>query len=144
METYKGRDGLLRFVDACYQNQEKYTKDALGDARKSDVIAVFADIAENAGLFDADGDEGLTKEKFVQEIDDWEKAVKPAYAEHKIALSYGVYGTPKHVIDDSLVTDTESVWGPDEWTEKLKSSGISTTKKRGYDSIKGSSDTTDP
>ena len=47
---------------------------------------------EQAAVVKSVGD-SLTKEKFVQEIDDWEKAVKPAYAEHKIALSYGVYGT---------------------------------------------------
>ena len=52
---------------------------------------------------------------------DWESAVKPAYAEHKVALSYGVYGTPKHVIDGELVPDTESAWGAVEWAEKLKS-----------------------
>ncbi|MGK3754268.1 MAG: hypothetical protein ACI8RD_006577, partial [Bacillariaceae sp.] len=29
-------------------------------------------------------------------------------------------GAPKNVIDDKLVEDTESAWGPDEWAEKLK------------------------
>ena len=49
------------------------------------------------------------------------QAVKPAYTEHKVALGYGVYGTPKHVIDGKLVPDTESAWGAVEWAEKLKS-----------------------
>lgn len=113
-----GRDAFLRFVDACYQNQEKYSLDTLVDPRRSEVIAVFAEIAENAGLLDTDSD-GLTKEKFIKEINDKEKAFKPAYTEHKLALSYGVFGTPKNVIDETLIPDTESLWGPDEWAQKL-------------------------
>ena len=90
---------------------------ALGDARKSDVDAVFATIAEKAGVLD----DGFTKEAFLADLHDWESAVKPAYTEHKIALGYGVYGTPKHVIDGKLVPDTESAWGAADWAEKLKS-----------------------
>jgi hypothetical protein len=52
-------------------------------------------------------------------MNDWETAVKPAYAEHKIALGFGVYGTPKHVINDVLVADTDSEWGVPEWTQVL-------------------------
>ena len=63
----------------------------------------------------------ILKEAFLADLHDWESAVKPAYAEHKIALGYGVYGTPKHVIDGKLVPDTESAWGAAEWAEKLKS-----------------------
>ena len=66
-------------------------------------------------------DDAFTKEAFLADLHDWESAVKPAYAEHKIALGYGVYGTPKHVIDGKLVPDTESAWGAAEWAEKLKS-----------------------
>ena len=111
---------------------------ALGDARKSDVDAVFATIAEKSGVLDGT----FTKEAFLADLHDWESAVKPAYTEHKVALGYGVtcrcgnqrrvdgvltwssaqvYGTPKHVIDGELVPDTESAWGPAEWAEKLKS-----------------------
>jgi hypothetical protein len=115
VETYKGREALLKYVDACFTNQDRYMNAALGDARKSEINAVFATIADEAGLLDQD----FTKETFLQEIDDWEKAVKPAYTEHKIALSYGVYGTPKQVINEELVPDTESSWGADEWAEKL-------------------------
>jgi hypothetical protein len=115
VESCKGRAALLKFVDACFENQEMYTNAALGDARKSEIRAVFADIAEKAGVLD----EEFTKEKFLDEIDNWEKAVKPAYAEHKVALGYGVYGTPMQVIAESLVPDTESAWGPEEWAEKL-------------------------
>ena len=50
---------------------------------------------------------------------DWEEVVKPAYAEHKIALGYGVFGTPKFVVNEQLVPDTESTWGPDEWRKVL-------------------------
>ena len=91
---------------------------ALGDARKSDVDAVFGTIAEKAGVLD---DDAFTKEAFLADLHDWESAVKPAYAEHKIALGYEVYGTPKHVIDGELVPDTESAWGAADWAEKLKS-----------------------
>ena len=59
---------------------------ALGDARKSDVDAVFATIAEKAGVLD----DVFTKEAFLADLHDWESAVKPAYAEHKVALGHGV------------------------------------------------------
>ena len=59
---------------------------ALGDARKSDVDAVFANIAEKAGVLD----DAFTKEAFLADLHSWESAVKPAYTEHKIALGYGV------------------------------------------------------
>ena len=117
VESRKGRDALLKYVDACFEHQETYMNAALGDARKSDVDAVFANIAEKSGVLDAE----FTKEAFLSSLHDWESSVKPAYAEHKIALGYGVYGTPKHVIDGELVPDTESAWGAVEWAEKLKS-----------------------
>jgi len=116
IESYSGRDALLTFVDACFERQTEFTNAALGDCKKSDVTAVFADIAEKSGLLEGD----LTKEKFFAEANDWQKAVQPAYTEHKVALAYGVYGTPKHVVDEKLVADTESVWGPEEWADKLK------------------------
>ena len=138
VESRKGRDALLKYVDACFEHQETYMNAALGDARKSDVDAVFADIAEKSGVLD----DAFTKEAFLADLHDWESAVKPAYAEHKVALGHGVtcrcrnqrrvdgvdavdrtqvYGTPKHVIDGKLVPDTESAWGAVEWAEKLKS-----------------------
>ena len=117
IETKKGRDALLTYVDACFEDQDLYMNSAIGDARKSEIDGVFATIAEKAGVLDDD----FTKEVFLSELHEWEKAVKPAYAEHKVALGYGVYGTPKHVIDGKLVPDTESAWGAKEWAEKLKS-----------------------
>jgi 2-hydroxychromene-2-carboxylate isomerase len=116
IETKKGRDALMRYVTMCFEKQESYMNAALGDAKKSESDAVFAAVAEAAGVFD----ESFTKEDFLAGMHDWEMAVKPAYAEHKVALGHGVYGTPKYVIDEKLVPDTESAWGPDEWTEKLK------------------------
>ena len=86
-------------------------------AIKSDVDAVFATLAQKAGVLD----DAFTKEAFLADLHDWESSVKPAYAEHKIALGHGVYGTPKHVIDGKLVPDTESAWGAADWAEKLKS-----------------------
>jgi hypothetical protein len=116
IQHYKGRDAMLKFVDGCFESQSQFTDAGLGDCRKSDLIAVFANIAEKCGLLD----EELNREKFIAECNDWEKAVKPAFMEHKVALAYGVYGTPKHVIDEKLVADTDSAWGPDEWIERLK------------------------
>ena len=110
-----GEPSKKKFEDACFENQESFMNAAIGDARKSEISAVFAQIAEKAGLL---GDK-LTREDFLADLSSWEKAVKPAYTEHKVALAYGVYGTPKHVIDEKLVPDTESAWGPDEWSQKL-------------------------
>ena len=93
---------------------------ALGDARKSDIDAVFASLAEGSGVLD----ENFTKKEFLAKLHDWELAVKPAYGEHKIAMGCGVYGTPKHVIDGKLLEDTESAWGAEEWAVKLETIGI--------------------
>eukprot|EP00541_Cyclophora_tenuis_P018971 CAMPEP_0116572276 /NCGR_PEP_ID=MMETSP0397-20121206/18078_1 /TAXON_ID=216820 /ORGANISM="Cyclophora tenuis, Strain ECT3854" /LENGTH=173 /DNA_ID=CAMNT_0004100571 /DNA_START=827 /DNA_END=1345 /DNA_ORIENTATION=+ len=109
--TQLGADARQKFEDMCFENQDSYMNAALGDCRKSDVSAVFADIADKAGLLG----EKLNRQQFIADIESWEKAVKPAYAEHKVALAFGVYGTPKHVINEKLVADTESSWGADEW-----------------------------
>mmetsp|Transcript_6427 Transcript_6427/g.16341 ORF Transcript_6427/g.16341 Transcript_6427/m.16341 type:complete len:210 (+) Transcript_6427:1-630(+) len=140
VETYKGRSSLLKYVDTCFNNQDSYMNSAVGDARKSEIVQIFADIAEKAGVLDEnddeEGEEGddtskmlLTKSKFIQEINDWEKAIKPAYTEHKIALGFAVYGTPKHVIDEKLINDTESDWTADDWMEKLHNEGLLSNKK---------------
>ena len=52
----------------------------------SDPHRVFATIAEKAGVLD----DTFTKEAFLADLHDWESAVKPAYAEHKVALGHGV------------------------------------------------------
>ena len=118
VETKKGREAMFKYVDACFENQESFMNAALGDAKKSEIDAVFADIAEKAGLLDDD----FTREYFIENLHSWENAVKPANTEHKIALAAGAFGTPKHQIDGTLLADTESSWGPDEWAEKLKTS----------------------
>ena len=82
IESYKGRDALLKYVDACFENQNSFMNAAIGDARKSEINAVFASLAKISGVLD----DSFTKEKFLAELHDWEKAVKPAYTEHKIAL----------------------------------------------------------
>lgn len=112
-----GPEARATFEAACFARQEAFMNAALGDARKSEVDAVFADIAASAGLLGG----ALSREDFLAGLHDWERAVKPAYEEHKLALGYGVYGTPKHVIAERLVPDTESSWGPDEWEAKLAS-----------------------
>lgn len=117
VETKKGIDAKLKFVDACFRKQDSYLNAAVGDARPSEVSEVFASIAKEAGALD----DIFTELYFLGKINDWEEAVKPAYTEYKEALAFGVYGTPKHVIGDKgLIADTESSWGADEWAEKLK------------------------
>lgn len=113
----KGPQAKLKFIHACFEHQDKYMNAAIGDARPSQVDAVFASIADQAGVLDK---EDFTADVFLAKLHDWELAVKPAYSEHKEALAYGVYGTPKHVINERLLEDTESAWGPDEWAERLE------------------------
>ena len=112
----KSREQMMAYVHACFAHQELYMNAALGDAKKSEIDAVFADIAERAGVLN----DNFTKQYFLEHLHDWEMAVKPAYTEHKIALGYGVDGTPKHVIEEQLVPDTESAWGATEWMAKLQ------------------------
>lgn len=115
IQTSKGQDQYYKFCDACFENQERYMNAAIGNARKSDIDNVFVDIAQEAGIIQDDAG----RAEMLVGMNDWETAVKPAYAEHKIALGFGVYGTPKHVINDVLVADTDSEWGVPEWTQVL-------------------------
>lgn len=112
----KGDEAKRIFIDACFEHQDTYMNAALPDARPSDVTAAFCKIAKEAGLLDTDD---FTEAFFASHINDWTLAVQPAYTEHKVALGYGVYGTPKHVIDEVLVPDTESSWGPEDWAKKI-------------------------
>ena len=89
---------------------------AIGDARQSEIDGIFVDIAQQAGILPKNAN---SRAEMLVGMHDWEMAVKPAYAEHKIALGYQVYGTPKHVIHNVLVPDTESEWGVAEWTLAL-------------------------
>ena len=119
IERKKGSDAKLAFVDACFANQHRYTNDALDDPKPSEVATIFQSIAQEAGILDGeDGD--FTKDYFLSKVNDFAEAVKPAYSEHKVALSYGVYGTPKNVINERLIDGTESAWGPEEWGKKLE------------------------
>ncbi|CAJ1916622.1 unnamed protein product [Cylindrotheca closterium] len=105
-----GRGALLKYADTCFENQESFMNAAIGDARKSEIKAVFASLAEKAGALD----DSFTKDMFLAELDNCENTVKPAFTEHKIALGHSVYDTPIHVIDEKLVPSTESTWGADE------------------------------
>mmetsp|Transcript_56556 Transcript_56556/g.65204 ORF Transcript_56556/g.65204 Transcript_56556/m.65204 type:complete len:159 (-) Transcript_56556:4-480(-) len=120
IEKVKGKDAMLKYVDACFQHQELFTNKAMidRDAKKSDIDEVFAVIAEKANVFD----EKFTKETFLQNLHSWDMAVQPADTAVKLAYGYGIWGAPKNVIEDKLIiTDgTEKTWGPDEWEEKLK------------------------
>jgi len=114
IEQKKGPEARLTFIDACYKDQPVFMKGAVGDSRPSEIDAIFAGIAKDAGLFDNIFTEGV----FLSMVNDWDTVVKPAWEEHKEALAYGVFGAPKHVIDEVLVPNTESDWGVEEW-EKI-------------------------
>lgn len=128
--TAKGPNAKRHFVDACFRNQDRYLDAAVGDAPPSHVNAIFASIAREAGVLDDDDDDDpgedndsegtFTEAHFLEHLRDWNSAVLPAWTEHKIALAHQVYGTAKFVINDQLVEDTESGWGPDEWEKKLQ------------------------
>ncbi len=124
IEREKGLDAKMRFIDACFEHQHTFSNRALPDPKKSEIKQAFAKIAQQAGLLDDDNasdsdDKKLTFDGFVTQMDDWESVVKPAFDEHKIALSYGVFGTPKHVIHGKIVSDTDSRWGVEEWKARL-------------------------
>ena len=112
IEDRVGPQARLRFIDACFGNQHRYTNDAVGDARPSEVSAIFADLAEEADVFTPE----FTKDMFLEHINDY---LRSAWAEHKIALNYGVYGVPKHVIDGVVLDDTESSWGAEEFKARI-------------------------
>ncbi|CAB9511777.1 expressed unknown protein [Seminavis robusta] len=119
IENNKGADGKHKFITACMEQQESFMNAAVGDARKSEVDLIFANIAQDCGFFDAD--DGFTKDFFLANLHDWELAIKPAWTEHKEALALGVVSTPKQVIDGVLIAESESSWGAQEWQDKLKS-----------------------
>ena len=126
-----GQEAWHAFVDACYEQQHLY-KDELKDARPSELAAVFADIAAGANLFSKtttttnnnNNDSSFTREYFLEHVRNWNEIIKPTYQEHKYALEQGVFGTPKHVIEGTLVPDTQSSWGVHEWQDKLQSMGF--------------------
>jgi len=115
-----GDEARLKFIDACFEQQDIYMNAAVGDARKSEVDAIFAGICEKLGFFE-DSDK-LTKSEFLDKLHDWELATKPAWTEHKEALELGVHGAPKSVIDGVLMANSESDWTPDRWAKALESS----------------------
>lgn len=117
LESKIGPEAKLKFIDACYENQELFMNAAVGDARRSEVDAIFANIAEKCGVLE---EKILTKDEFLGNIHDWDLAVKPAWTDHKRALGLGVFAVPKSVIDGNLITDSDSSWGPEEWGERLK------------------------
>ena len=117
IEKEVGDEAKLAYINEALKQQEKFMNAAVGDARKSEIVAIFASIAQDAGVFN----DTFTKETFIANINDWNKAISPAWSEYKVAVGYGVVGTPKTVINEKLVEDTESAWGPAEWEEKIKS-----------------------
>ena len=84
-----GAEARERFESACWEQQESFMNKALGDARKSEVDAVFASIAESAGVFDADG---FSRDSFMNLLGSWDEAIWPAYQEHKEAMGKALAG----------------------------------------------------
>jgi hypothetical protein len=111
-----GPEARQAFQDKCFEIQERYMNAAIGDSRKSEIEAVFYQIANEAGCFSSTK---MSKEEFCAKLTDWEAVVKPAWLEHKEALYAGSFATPSHVINSEVVQDTESDWGPDDWETKL-------------------------
>jgi 2-hydroxychromene-2-carboxylate isomerase len=121
--THKGPRAKQAFVDACFANQERFHDAAVTDFRPSELAAVFANIAKEAGLLDEGEGGAFTEAYFVEHMDDWKEAAQPAWDEHKFALGQGVFRTVRFVVNGTLVEDTQSGWGPDEWEDKLKAIG---------------------
>lgn len=68
IEGTTGKEARLRFHEMLFEKQESFMNTAIGDARKSEINAVFADLADQA---DCLGDK-LSKEDFLAKINDWE------------------------------------------------------------------------
>jgi protein-disulfide isomerase len=68
IQNKKGSEARQKFIDACFRNQERYLNAALGDARPSEVFAVFASIAKDVEIFD----DNFTEEYFLEKINDWD------------------------------------------------------------------------
>ena len=126
IEHQLGDDAKAAFIEQCFQQQESYMNAAVGDATPSQVRKVFCKITKDAGLLAPTSNPDFTEDYFLQHVQDWEGAIKPAYTEHKIALQYQVFGTPKHAIDGRLLEATESDWGVEEWKMKLTEEGFLT------------------
>jgi hypothetical protein len=88
IENRKGRDAMLKYVDTCFEKQESYMNAAIGDAKKSEIDAVFALIAQESGIFD----DSFGRDDFLEGLHDWEAAVNLAYTQHEIAMSHGPWG----------------------------------------------------
>lgn len=113
-----GDEGLAKYIEVCFANQEKFSNDATLDMTRAQVIDVFAELA--AGAFEWDFKAAIADKM----KNDWPGSIMPAFGNIKSASSAGVFGTPKHVIKGSLVDKTESDWTGDQWAEKLKELGL--------------------
>lgn len=115
IEQELGPQDKMEFINACYEHQQKYMRDAVGDARPSQVHAIFADIAASAGIFT----ETFTREYFLQQINNYDQVIKPTWQEHKKALLDGVFAVPKHVVDGTILEAAQSDWTPDDFEREL-------------------------
>ena len=108
IKAKKGENPRLKSIDACFENRTSFMNAAVGDARKSAVNAISAGIAEKIGVFDddndVDADHVLTKKNFLDNLQSWDRAVKPAWMEHKEALTVAVHAVPKSVIETQLIS----------------------------------------
>lgn len=113
--TELGLQEKMEFVDACFENQDRYLE--LKDARPSLAREVLADIAKGAGLLKNDK---LPRETFLSLLESSEKVAQAAWLEHQQALHSGVFkSVPAHVVDGRLLEEAQSGWKPADFVAAL-------------------------
>lgn len=104
----QGEKGKLEFIGCAYERQEEFMNAAMGDAKKSEIEAKFADIAAKCNKVDAT--------EFVDTLGD---AWRPAWNEQKFSMAAGAVVAPTHNIGGVVVPDTSSSWTAEEWLSPL-------------------------
>ena len=114
----KGGDARHAFENACFAKMDRYSdSEAVDKMTKADLDQVLATIAQEEKLLDEKGD--LTNEKFLASLSDRIRVIMPTWFEHKEALALGVFKTPQHVLNGTLLPDTDSSWGVDDYEAAL-------------------------
>eukprot|EP00467_Chlorarachnion_reptans_P014204 CAMPEP_0114523324 /NCGR_PEP_ID=MMETSP0109-20121206/21229_1 /TAXON_ID=29199 /ORGANISM="Chlorarachnion reptans, Strain CCCM449" /LENGTH=210 /DNA_ID=CAMNT_0001704629 /DNA_START=75 /DNA_END=707 /DNA_ORIENTATION=+ len=113
-----------KYISALYENQERYMNDSTEAFTRKQVLKIFAEIAEEVGVFSPANYTGLSEvphqDSFVAECGNFKDVVWHAWAEQKYAITeFGIAGAPKHVIEGELISDTESSWTSKEWRQVL-------------------------
>eukprot|EP00457_Paulinella_chromatophora_P016325 gb/GEZN01017101.1/.p1 GENE.gb/GEZN01017101.1/~~gb/GEZN01017101.1/.p1 ORF type:complete len:243 (-),score=27.31 gb/GEZN01017101.1/:85-765(-) len=130
MNLLAGEEARYAYINKIYAEQDRISNAKTSEMTRHDIDGVLADIAAEAGLVKGKNNESktgsptITREALIGKMNDFDNCVKPAYAEHKIALAHKVYGVPKHVIAGQLIEDSESSWGVKEFHQKMRSLGL--------------------